>query len=337
MASSRSQYEYDSQQQAPFVTNPDGSRTYFDERSGDTFKIIQGARLYHEKATNRFYYLDSTWRKIYYDAASQSSQQATSQGTIRTAVGYDERTGVQTIFSTGAAKDITEPAAFRLGVSSSKLILGTDTGDEEKADPSYARKQSSYFIVGRVIELLWVEPRGETAPPSMITRASNLEDIGHIKKRRFVLLITGHKHSTALGIFTYNGQGVGKPGVRKSDHCIIYDGRLRNTAPGPMPTELPQREESPMRPTKIRVDLNNNVSWHPTSRINLAKAYTIEHNVKVKDIGMIHPHSIDNLMAMYWQVQIENTSQADERYLTIYQRAIDAMRRPRADSRADTS
>ncbi|KAK6401681.1 hypothetical protein LTR95_019160, partial [Oleoguttula sp. CCFEE 5521] len=90
-------------------------------------------------------------------------------------------------------------------------------------------------------------------------------------------------------INTYNGRGVSKPGVIKSDHAIIYSGRK---CPDPDPAERPARGEAGMRPAAIRVDPDDKVTkLDPMSRIDFGKVHTVEHNVKVKPFGNVHEGS----------------------------------------------
>lgn len=84
-------------------------------------------------------------------------------------------------------------------------------------------------------------------------------------------------------ILTYRGQGATKLGVKRDDHAIIYTGDLP-------PSEVSDNEgltKCPIRmiPKTPRDELD------PKSRINYAKIYTVEHNVKVYFIGRIAPSS----------------------------------------------
>lgn len=70
-----------------------------------------------------------------------------------------------------------------------------------------------------------------------------------------------------------------------------------------MMEELPDSGESDMVPIAIRVipDLRTE-KLAPTSRINYGKVYTIEHNVKVKSIGMVQQSSLPYLTRQYEHV-----------------------------------
>ncbi|KAF2843245.1 hypothetical protein M501DRAFT_905314, partial [Patellaria atrata CBS 101060] len=114
------------------------------------------------------------------------------------------------------------------------------------------------------------------------------------KIRWFVVVREGNTYCSCLPIQTYSGKGVAKKSVIKEHHAIIYTGKsLPNDIP--KPKELPGREEGPMR-EPIRV--KQNVKYEkmdPMSRVNFAKIYTVEHNVKVYDFGNVHPRFISLL------------------------------------------
>jgi hypothetical protein len=81
---------------------------------------------------------------------------------------------------------------------------------------------------------------------------------------------------------TYNCQGTKKPGATAADHAIIFTGRM---APDPLPGE------NGMYHRPIRVEPFKLERLAPESRVNYAKIYTIEHNVKVCSVGKIHEDS----------------------------------------------
>jgi len=88
---------------------------------------------------------------------------------------------------------------------------------------------------------------------------------------------------------TYSGQGTTKKGVHADDHAIIYTSR---------PTLL--RGEMPLskQPIKVKPDTIEH-KLDPASRLNYAKVYTIEHNVKVWCIGRIHRDDEWKLISAY--------------------------------------
>jgi hypothetical protein len=77
---------------------------------------------------------------------------------------------------------------------------------------------------------------------------------------------------------TYGGQGTLKYGVHPEDHAAIY-----TKHDGPVILEGEKMENVP-----IRVDvIDQSHKLDPMSRLNYAKLYTVEHNVKVFFIGKI--------------------------------------------------
>lgn len=82
---------------------------------------------------------------------------------------------------------------------------------------------------------------------------------------------------------TYGNQGTAKSGAKYKDHAIIYTGSQA-------PQELPDENKLLKKP--VRVDTySDSDSLSIASRVNYAKLYTIEHNIKVCFIGKIHKDS----------------------------------------------
>lgn len=81
---------------------------------------------------------------------------------------------------------------------------------------------------------------------------------------------------------TYGYQGTKKPGVKAEYHAMIYTGR---EVPSPLPGEQLVKRAVRMEPSSPEEKLD------PKSRVNYAKVYTIEHNIRVCFIGKIHADS----------------------------------------------
>ncbi|KAF2453993.1 hypothetical protein BDY21DRAFT_354755 [Lineolata rhizophorae] len=172
--------------------------------------------------------------------------------------------------------------------------IGTrdESRDEEFLDHRFRRVRANptrrFFKFGRVFVMLWSEPAGgnaEDASQSSIT-TNHMGEPVHSKLRRFVVVSPNDAHCICLPIATYGGQGCSKPGVKVADHAVIFSGDPTTTPP----TSLSNEGEFTKRP--IRVELGRNVdpeefALDPMSRINFAKAYTVEHNVKVIGIGVV--------------------------------------------------
>lgn len=78
-------------------------------------------------------------------------------------------------------------------------------------------------------------------------------------------------------IQTYRGCGATKPGLVMRDHGIIY-----TTA---SPPDFIHGEN--FTKYAVRVIPTAGETLDPRSRVNYGKAYAVEHNVKVLDVGMV--------------------------------------------------
>ncbi len=76
---------------------------------------------------------------------------------------------------------------------------------------------------------------------------------------------------------TYEGQGCRKHGVHQEDHAIIYTSR---------PVQFIGEERMTKTPIRVRPYTSQH-KLEAASRLNYAKVYTIEYNVKVWFIGEI--------------------------------------------------
>jgi len=110
-----------------------------------------------------------------------------------------------------------------------------------------------------------------------------------------------------LSIQTYRKQGVSKRGVTKSDHAIIYTGR---EAPQPKRKELPPRGKHGMRRSVRVVSQSKKDKLDSMSRVNFAKIYTVEHNVKVYDFGQVHSRHEHRLISQFNEVFRETNKES---------------------------
>ncbi|KAI5362499.1 hypothetical protein Slin15195_G061560 [Septoria linicola] len=235
--------------------------------------------------------------------------QMSSKNGLKVVEAVDEKSRVKTYFATEPKHRITDGSLLRQGIESHRMMLGT-AGQSEKLFPGFAIRVPGrkFFVVGRVFLVLWVEPAGdshsdittmtETVDPG--TTTSRWNERVFSKVRRFVVIREGTDYCSALPIMTYGGKGVGKAGIIKSDHAIIFT----DAEPTPLPNESRQPHEQGMRATAIRVTAVNKPreKLDPVSRINFAKIHTIQHNIKVKDFGMVHPRCKAALMDQFTAV-----------------------------------
>lgn len=112
--------------------------------------------------------------------------------------------------------------------------------------------------------------------------------------RRFVVVAVKQGFVYACGITTYSRRGTLKGGCIPSEHTIVY-------LPGTQPHYLNGEYEAGMTKTPIQIiPADSSLTLDPTSRLRFSKMYPIEWNVKVKDIGRVHPEHLSPLIA-YWQ------------------------------------
>ena len=113
-------------------------------------------------------------------------------------------------------------------------------------------------------------------------------------------------------IRTYGKQGVARSGVIKDQHGIIYTGQ----EPEPYEDELPSEEESSMLPSVRVENLFPEDDMHRCACINYAEVFTVEHDVKVYDVGDIEPSHLalfrDNFRIV-WDFEREISKVASSR------------------------
>ncbi|KAE8452693.1 hypothetical protein EG329_013952 [Mollisiaceae sp. DMI_Dod_QoI] len=164
-------------------------------------------------------------------------------------------------------------------------ISSDSNGMADVLDPSFKIQPSSFFVPGRVFKILWSEPtnfkEGDYQDEEKINFQVAYGEYVYTTVRRFVVIRSFPGHSQCLPILTYGGQGVLKRGVRAEHHAQIYTSKFepRNTSP----EELGLLTR---RPIRIRPD-SKSENLDTMSRLNYAKVYTVEHNVKVVSVGRV--------------------------------------------------
>jgi hypothetical protein len=209
---------------------------------------------------------------------------------------FDPRTGTATL---SAVPGQTQSQRSGGQASNPHQRLGDKGENRDILHSDYKLHPAKFFKVGRVFLVLWAEPAGKDGKVDSVIGASQ-SHLGQqviSKIRRFVVVREGAQSCHALPISTYNGQGVSKPRVVKSDHAIIHTGP---TAPSASPRESPGRGEAPMRPIAIRVDLDSaSEKLDPMSRINFGGIHMVQHNVKTKSLGFVNRNSLGYLQLQF--------------------------------------
>ena len=100
-------------------------------------------------------------------------------------------------------------------------------------------------------------------------------------------------------INTYSNKGTAKPGVIKANHAIIYN---HDSTPRTSDDERPAiGERGMLSPIRVRGCLQSD-RCHPMARINFARTYTVEHNVKVYHFGNVLKDDLSVLMEQWQRV-----------------------------------
>lgn len=122
----------------------------------------------------------------------------------------------------------------------------------------------------------------------------------YTKPRRFIVVRADELSCFVVPITSYGDRGVGKPGTKKSDHCIVHTGEF---APDPLASEKPIPPEQGMQPFAVRIDPDEKTTkLDRKSRIDFANPRTVHFHNKVKSFGMVHPDSMHALTSQFQNV-----------------------------------
>ncbi|EXJ66525.1 uncharacterized protein A1O5_10194 [Cladophialophora psammophila CBS 110553] len=173
-------------------------------------------------------------------------------------------------------------------------------GTKDELDLGYHKKDSKWYTVGRVFTMLWhanATGVGHTEDTGFTSLGPYNQKI-YSQIRRFAVIKQGHGFSWAIPINTYHGKGISRDSFDEEDrqaHAIIY---MEDTKPESLPGE------SVMFKNPIMVDkTSEDKKLNPASRIRFDKVFTIEHNVRVKNVGKISAASMP-YFRLYWQEQL---------------------------------
>ncbi|KAH7416798.1 hypothetical protein BKA64DRAFT_636196 [Cadophora sp. MPI-SDFR-AT-0126] len=172
---------------------------------------------------------------------------------------------------------------------------------EEEFDPltDYKVHDAWQFKWGRVFKVLWTEPRGagggNDSDTGTLTRGKGETNAEEFRKvRRFIIINPMDGHCICLPINTYTRQGVTKKGVHAKHHTIAYSDKK--------PVYIRGEREKGLTKTPIRISCPTRHKLDERSRLNYAKTYTVEYNVKVWFIGKVHEDSEWTLSTDYNRV-----------------------------------
>ncbi|KAF7511129.1 hypothetical protein GJ744_005360 [Endocarpon pusillum] len=241
------------------------------------------------------YCLDENNRILDHWPMRRESEPAPRPGSLDTVTHSFEQLGIRPSPSNPPG---TRPAPT---VSPTRIKGGTVHRDE-KLDRRFIERQGKlmekFFVRGRVFAMLWHENAGSrgTQLSEASRRGPYQQDI-ITKTRRMVLVKKMHGFSWCIPIHTYSGQGVTKRGLSREDierHAVIY---MQGTTSQPRPDERGLvKEPIAVKPASPDQKLD------PMSRLNFGKPYTVEHNIKAMDVGMVTDKSMPYLETYFKNV-----------------------------------
>ncbi|KAF3035086.1 hypothetical protein E8E12_001741 [Didymella heteroderae] len=145
--------------------------------------------------------------------------------------------------------------------------------------------------------MLYTEPAGEGAirhNDDAFTTVRFGEAV-YSQIRRFVIVSVRQNFVHACAISTYRGQGTLKKGCDPREHAIVF-----NTGVDPRTCLLTGETEKGLYKDAIEVRPADTGSYLVReSRIRFGHVYSIEFNVKVKDIGRVVSRDLSVLLAHY--------------------------------------
>ncbi|KAL3424947.1 hypothetical protein PVAG01_04228 [Phlyctema vagabunda] len=179
-----------------------------------------------------------------------------AQTTIST---YDYQNSPQTGSEPRTTPSYSFPSGSGVDSTSRRITTRNPDTITDELDPEFKVQNSKHFRFGKILKVLWSEPMGSAG--TLVT------DVKRIRRSKY-----------GEPILTYGGRATNKSGVHASDHALIYSS---SKAP-----RLQRGEVLEKRPIRVKTKSDNH-KLDPNSRLNYAKLYTVEHNVKVVFIGAV--------------------------------------------------
>nr|KAK5451257.1 hypothetical protein LTR18_001276 [Exophiala xenobiotica] len=172
-----------------------------------------------------------------------------------------------------------------------------NTDHSTELDPRYRKQNANtFFVPGRVFSVVRHDNLGlqqgksksnKTKPKDTYKGYKGVEIFGHV--RRMIVCRQRQGYSLCVPISSYGNHGVAdkKVGEReKQAHAIVYP--YGSAVPRPLSGE-PRFEKKP-----IAINMGHDHTLTESSRIHFGKCHTVEHNVKVMDIGEVAKDSMAN-------------------------------------------
>ncbi|APA05264.1 hypothetical protein sscle_01g000340 [Sclerotinia sclerotiorum 1980 UF-70] len=207
------------------------------------------------------------------------------------------------------------------------ISSGPNTDNTGTLDPRYqvhaGLRENDFWIVGRVFMVLWTEPAQPKVPAQGGTRNGShfsttyLGQQAYSEIRRFVVVLKQHGSSICCPIHTYSNQATLKPNLPLPErHTIIhttsYVPRQHSCISKNGTVEMENLILDPIRVMSESSDREGELNKF--SRLNYSKVYTVEHYVRVLNIGKVARESMNSLSYGYNQSASPVSSQRPRRH-----------------------
>ncbi|KAB8301557.1 hypothetical protein EYC80_003401 [Monilinia laxa] len=189
------------------------------------------------------------------------------------------------------------------------IYKAPNSGDTETLDSRYKScgglRQDDFWKVGRVFMMLWTEPAAQSKVPGDGATSNGshfcttfLGQQAYSEIRRFVVVLKGHGSSICCPIHTYSGRATLKPNLPAPNlHTIIYTSLACPDEYGYEVDGYWVFEELTKDPIQVISEREDNEGHlDKLSRLNYSKVYTVEHYVRVLNIGMVASSSMSSLL-----------------------------------------
>lgn len=173
-------------------------------------------------------------------------------------------------------------------------------GNSEELDKIYRIRKHDYkrfFKLGRVFQTLWTEPYTGAHDDTFINYVM-LDKNVYSKVRRFVVVREGDRCCWCLPVTSYDEKGHKKRDIKLSKHCFIYSHKAPESVQG-------------MDFTPVKINLSKGgEKLKKNSLVNYGKLYTVETNVKVKDVGELDSNSKKILRRCFIRISLDDDENA---------------------------
>ncbi|KAL1794335.1 hypothetical protein ACET3X_007756 [Alternaria dauci] len=176
--------------------------------------------------------------------------------------------------------------------------------ERQQLHPDFQVRPASFFTEGRMFSILFIEPAGANALNNVTYYNANLSQVlygeyAHSQVRRFIVVKHKREYCFAVPVFTYGNRGTKKSGVVADEHAIAYSYGCSAQLVA---------DEPPLTKSSIPIIMNSEGVLSAASRIYFGIHHPIQYNVKVKDIGRVHPDWMATFLG-YWKMENGHDSQ----------------------------